>query len=149
MTRAVLIDPFQLTLTEVDWDGSYSHAYKLMNCEIIQPMRDDDLTMLIDEEGLLKDKEKMRFFNYTTRPDIMFQGKALIIGPWVADNSKDGGHEEALTIPLNMLQSRIVWRNDIIFTGFRLRSGIANHPIFGDVSYVKQEPIFIRKKHKS
>lgn len=74
--KAILIDPFAKTVTELDFSGKFEHAYKLIECNIIEfsyvlPSH----TLMIDEEGLFKNPQMPFNFNGYT-----FVGRALLTG---------------------------------------------------------------------
>lgn len=83
--KAILIDPFACTVTEVDWNGNIDHIYELISHESM-PVECFDCVSLgnagndaifVDDEGLFKDSE--RFFRYRDINQPM-AGKGLILG---------------------------------------------------------------------
>lgn len=88
--RAILIDPTEKTITEVEHDGSLDSLYRLVGAKPIdiRPCG-TNVVLVIDDEGLFK--EDQRFFSILGAPDFIFAGKALLMG-----NSDFG---EAIDLP--------------------------------------------------
>lgn len=88
--RAILIDPFERKITQVEYnnqfkeDGTYPGAYRLMQCDLIEVVYFDKVwehaEMYVDEEGLFK--QDLRFFiplfSLGAQP---IAGRALLVGP--------------------------------------------------------------------
>jgi len=78
--RAILIDPFTQTITEVKMvDTKLQTIYALIGCELITiTSLAEGIDMILDDEGLLKNSENQAYFKFgiTSQP---FAGKALII----------------------------------------------------------------------
>ena len=78
--RAILIDPFNETITEVKMvDTKIQTIYALLGCEIFTIVNlANKIDMLLDDEGLLKDSDKQAYFKFgiSSQP---FAGKALIV----------------------------------------------------------------------
>jgi hypothetical protein len=78
--RAILIDPFNETITEVKMvDTKLQTIYALLGCSIITiTSLADGIDMILDDEGLLKDSENHAYckFGISSQP---FAGKALIV----------------------------------------------------------------------
>ena len=78
--RAILIDPFTETITEVKMvDTKIQTIYALLGCDVITiTSLADGIDMILDDEGLLKDSEKQAYFKFgiASQP---FAGKALVI----------------------------------------------------------------------
>ena len=85
--RAILIDPFNETMTEVKMvDTKLQTIYALLGCSIITiTSLADGIDMILDDEGLLKDSENQAYFKFgiSSQP---FAGKALIVA---TDNEGD------------------------------------------------------------
>lgn len=73
---AILINPESKTITEVAFDGTLQHAYKLLDCDIVETVKlvNGDV-LLVDEEGLFKAKQHMFAIGLNT-----IRNKALVIG---------------------------------------------------------------------
>ena len=96
--RAILIDPFNQTITEVEYSGDYKQIYNLIDCNTftVSSISDAD-DLFLDDEGLLKDN---RYFTWSGHP---FAGKGLILAH----------DEEGDTIPttydLKEVLDRVEW----------------------------------------
>ena len=61
--KAILIDPLDQSVSEVDYNGDYKALYNLLNCRTFDCVRIDDTNdMYVDDEGLLKNPN--RYFKY-------------------------------------------------------------------------------------
>ena len=61
--KAILINPFDQSVSEVDYNGDYKEIYNLVNCSTFDCVRIDDTNdMYVDDEGLLKNPN--RYFKY-------------------------------------------------------------------------------------
>ena len=80
ITRAILIDPFNETITEVKMvDTKLQTIYTLLECRIITiTSLANGIDMVLDDEGLLKDSESQAYFKFGIGSQP-FAGKALII----------------------------------------------------------------------
>jgi hypothetical protein len=77
--RAILINPFAKTVSEVEYNGHYKHIYELIDCETFTVVRLSRTEVLfIDDEGLIVDKPQ-RFFSYAGYPQPL-AGIGLILG---------------------------------------------------------------------
>ncbi|NBX70010.1 MAG: DUF3846 domain-containing protein [Proteobacteria bacterium] len=78
--RAILIDPFTETITEVKMvDTKLQTIYALIGCELITITNlANGIDMILDDEGLLKDSESQAYFKFGIGSQP-FAGKALII----------------------------------------------------------------------
>ena len=74
--KAILINPFNQTITEVKYSGNFKEIYKLIDCGTFDCINiDDDNTLFVDDAGLLKENRYFYWKDYTN-----LAGKALIIG---------------------------------------------------------------------
>jgi hypothetical protein len=80
ITRAILIDPFTQTITEVKMvDIKLQTIYTLLECSIITiTSLANGIDMVLDDEGLLKDSENQAYFKFGIGSQP-FAGKALVI----------------------------------------------------------------------
>lgn len=78
--RAILIDPFNETITEVKMvDTKLQTIYTLLECRIITiTSLANGIDMVLDDEGLLKDSKKQAYFKFGIGSQP-FAGKALVI----------------------------------------------------------------------
>ena len=81
--KAILIDPENHTVTEVEYNGNYKHIYELIGCEtftVVDIGRDNNgLThsIFVDDEGLLNNPRYFFIWNGYQQP---LAGKGLILG---------------------------------------------------------------------
>jgi hypothetical protein len=104
--KAFLIDPFAKTITEIYTLAALTDVYTLTQCSIVEGVRlnDDDDTVYIDEEGLLKDLNQQAFFILTgTRASVTLAGRGVVFG-----TDQEGDWVEP-TITLAELQAMIKW----------------------------------------
>ena len=74
--KAILINPFNQTITEVEYSGNFKEIYKLIDCSTFDCINiDDNNTLFVDDEGLLQQNRYFYWKDYTN-----LAGKALIIG---------------------------------------------------------------------
>jgi len=96
--KAILINPFEETITEVEYTGDYKQIYDLIDCRTFDCVRlceSDDL--YVDDEGLLKDN---RYFSWSGRN---FAGKGLILA------HNDEGESVGTTYDLHEVVDRVEW----------------------------------------
>ena len=96
--RAILINPFDETIKEVDILGNIQDIYLLTGCttfDVVSLSDADD--MYVDDEGLLKDN---RYFSWSGRN---FAGKSLIMG------HDDEGNSISTTYDLQEVIDRVEW----------------------------------------
>ena len=81
MIKAILIDPFNETIMNVTLvDTKLQTIYALLGCNIITITNlQAGIDMVLDDEGLLKDKESQAYFKFGLHSQP-FAGKALVIG---------------------------------------------------------------------
>lgn len=84
--RAILIDPFKRDITEIDIDPSLDNLYSTLGVDLITIVRwDNKHALIIDDEGLLKEKESMEYF-WVKGSDQPFAGRGLLLGDEYGDN---------------------------------------------------------------
>jgi hypothetical protein len=84
--KAILIDPFAQTVTEIECDGEDSHEINnLLSTDAVVvttlwgvPVNGGRDMLLLDDEGLFK--ENNRFFHYAGHHEAALAGKALMVG---------------------------------------------------------------------
>jgi hypothetical protein len=80
MARAILIDPFTETVSNVTLvDTKLQTIYNLLGCDLITITSAFGADMILDDEGLLKDSGSQAYFKIgiSSQP---YAGKALLIG---------------------------------------------------------------------
>lgn len=98
--RAILIDPFKREITEIDIDPSLDNLYTTLGVDLITVVKwDKTHALILDDEGLLKDKESMEYF-WVAGSNQPFAGRALILGDEYGDN-------RAATLELSAVQSLV------------------------------------------
>ena len=80
--KAILIDPFDESVSEVDYNGDYKEIYNLTDCDSFDVVSLDDINdIYVDDAGLLKNPTRyFRIFSYTTMRISTLAGKGLILG---------------------------------------------------------------------
>lgn len=86
--KALLIDPFAMTITEVDDDfaGNLDVIYRIIGCSLFATVYigDQDDSIFVDGAGLLRDDAAMdeqRFFHVSTERGLFaLAGKGLVLG---------------------------------------------------------------------
>lgn len=78
--KAILIDPFTRSITEVEYSGNYQQIYDLIDAECFDVARINKHGdgIFVDDEGLLHDKEQC-FFLHEDYP-MPLAGKGLVLG---------------------------------------------------------------------
>lgn len=106
--RAILIDPYDKSISEIEYDGTLESAYAIISCYTIQGVSiDDDHVVYVDEEGLLH--EPKPFWQWWGSPNPI-AGKGLIV-------KIDGeGEDAAATVPLDTI-TKLVSFPPVRFTG--------------------------------
>lgn len=99
--KAILINPFDETVKEVEYTGDYREIYHLINCRTFDCVR---LTphedMYIDDEGLLINNQ--RYFRMV-EIDANYAGKALLL------SHDDEGETTATNWTLQDVKDMIEW----------------------------------------
>ena len=139
--RALLIDPFSQSISEVDYDGQWQSIAQL----IAIGSRPFTLVRManrhhiyLDDEGLYQPLQ--RFFKLKQYPQPL-AGRGLVL--------RDGedGDETPASIGVEELQSLILWLPPSIrFTGTTTREGEIDHPILGKLDVIESTPRFIDTK---
>jgi hypothetical protein len=103
MARAILIDPFTETVSQVTLvDTKFQTLRTLIDCEIITMTGlADGVDMILDDEGLLKDSNSQAYFKFGIGSQP-FAGKALIVG-----TDEEG---ETVSLPENITTEKIFER---------------------------------------
>lgn len=95
--RALLIDPFEQTITVIDYDGSLDMLQKLVGGNIeIAHIFDNEDTLFVNEEGLalqedaIKGKaEAWRSCAFDIGAHQPFSGRGVIVGEEIDEKSTD------------------------------------------------------------
>jgi hypothetical protein len=81
--KAIVIDPENKTVTEVDYSGDYKDIYKLIGCRTFDIVRIPTGLdgIYIDDEGLYAEKQAFwKFWFSTTQMPIKLVNKGLVLG---------------------------------------------------------------------
>ena len=71
----LLIDPFEMVIIPIYWDGTLASLYGILDCDTIDVARCGKYDIIVDGEGLTK--EKQAFFTSTRYPQPL-TGRALV-----------------------------------------------------------------------
>lgn len=84
--RAILIDPFTRSISEIDTDASLDEMYSILEVDLITVVRvNKDHAMILDDEGLLQPKITQEYF-HVQGSDQPFAGRAMILGDDYGEN---------------------------------------------------------------
>jgi len=141
--RALLINPFSESISEIDYDGDWKSIARLIAIEhrpftLVSLGDPERHHIYLDDEGLYQPAQ--RFFILRSYPSPL-AGRGLVLrdGP-------DGDEAEA-TLTLESLAAAIKWLPaSIRFTGTTTREGETDHPLLGRVSFIESTPRFIDTK---
>ena len=100
--KAILINPHEKIITEVEYSGNYKEIYSFIDCRTFDCVR---LTphedMYIDDEGLLIDNQ--RYFRLLGTSLNNFAGKALLL------SHDDEGKTTATNWTLQNVKNMVEW----------------------------------------
>lgn len=140
--KAILIDPFNETVTEVEHNGDYKHIYALLShpdhpvdCFTVVRIEYDD-AIFVDDEGLLKDPKHFFVLEGYDQP---LAGKGLVLGTNVV------GESVSPVSTLEDVRKRVSFRHDIRLLDFEHFEGTTDDPLLGkDTHVIGSRPIFIK-----
>lgn len=99
--RAILIDPFNKTVTAVETPGALQDIYNLIGCTTICAIQvDRKHHMYLDDNGLIHE-EKLPVFEWQGYPQPL-AGRGLIFGT-------DRSNEAAATMPLGVAETHVTF----------------------------------------
>ncbi len=102
--RAILIDPSNKTITEVDYNGDYQHIYALIGANCFDCVRigdDEEHTIYVDDEGLYNGKVQTGMFRYAGENPAYLAGKGLILA------TDEEGESVAATMALDAVADMV------------------------------------------
>lgn len=100
--RAILIDPFTRTVSEIDTDASLDDMYRLLDVDLITVIGvGASHAMILDDEGLLKDKEFQAYFTLEGMSQPL-AGKAMIL-------ADEYGENRPATLSLKEVEDKVIW----------------------------------------
>lgn len=129
--RAILIDPFTKTVTEVETEGGLHDIYKLIGCDTIDAvyLADGKHNIFVDDNGLTYN-EPLPVYQWQGYPQPL-AGRGLLMG------YNDEGNNVGATMPLGVVMAHVTFPAlviDEITTHSYTRSDgtfvIANRPHF-------------------
>lgn len=140
--KAILIDPFNETVTEVEHNGDYRHIYELLShpehpvdCFTVVGIEHND-AIFVDDEGLLKDPKHFFVWEDYAQP---LAGRGLVLG------TNDEGDSISPKSKIEDVKKRVSFRHDIRVHDFESFEGVTDHPILGKNTPVfGSRPIFIK-----
>ena len=104
--RAILINPEDKTVTEVDYDGDYKSIYKLIGCSTFDVVRTSTSNdgIYIDDEGLYAQIQfKWQFTFDNAYEPIKLVNKGLVLG------CNDEGDSVAPDSTVEDIKKNITW----------------------------------------
>jgi hypothetical protein len=97
--KAFLINPFDKTVSEVDYSGDYQDIYKLIDAELFEVVYiDGNNAIYVDEEGLFKNEQAFFQVGYA-----MLAGRGLVLG------TDDEGESISPAISLKDLAKKVTF----------------------------------------
>jgi hypothetical protein len=113
--RAILIDPYTRTVTEIENDGTLDGLYKAIQCEMVEAIRvGNNETMWLDEEGFLSEGRPV--FRLGDNAQAL-AGRAVILG------DKDG-ESTPTKLAVAAVAAAVKW-TDLESTGDFHEGGVA------------------------
>ena len=139
--RAILIDPVERTVSEVEYSGSSKDIYRLVDCETFTVVGiEHDDAIFVDDEGLLKDDPRY-YFIYRGH-DQPIAGKGLVLGT----DSEGESVEPVSTVDDIKVAVRFV---ELKLEGFKDVEGTIDHPLLGpNTPYFGHHPVFSKREEQ-
>jgi hypothetical protein len=141
--RAILIDPYNETISEVEHTGGIDSIYKLLSgperkvgtFTIVGLGKGE--TLYVDDEGLLHNPT--HFFQWQGYHQPL-AGRGLILG---SKRSEDA----ATKLSLDEAKARVRWANNLQYEGSDpIPEGTKTiHPVLGEMFVVGSTPVFSKK----
>jgi hypothetical protein len=145
LVKAILICPFEQTVTEVEHDANdYREIYKALShplhpvdCFTAVSISEQGDVIYVDDNGLLNNPK--HFFIWRDYPQPL-AGRGLILGTDAAD-----GETVGTTLRLDYVRRMVMFTNELRVAGFeQLPTTKVNHPILGEVTKIGSRPLFLR-----
>jgi hypothetical protein len=104
--RAILIDPFTRTVSDIDTDAGLDDLYEILQVDLITVLRvGAGHAMILDDGGLLKDSSEQEYFQLKGM-DQPLAGRGLIL-------ADEHGENRPATLTLKEVADKVVWlRNE-------------------------------------
>lgn len=130
--KAILIDPFTKTVSEVKHNGNYQEIYKFIKADCFDVVRiSEHEAIYVDDEGLYRQE---KFFAWDGYPQPL-AGRGLVLG------SDDEGNSVSTKLTLDEVRSKVTWP-DVRYTHQTTQEGYIDHPIFGRAFQIVNTPHF-------
>ena len=102
--KSILINPFDRTISEVEYSGNYQQIYDLIDCETYDCARINKHgdAIFVDDEGLISEKPQA-FFLHEDYPQPL-AGKGLVLGCRASD-----GETIAPTTTIGEVAAKVRW----------------------------------------
>lgn len=101
--NAILINPFEMTVSGVDYTGETEDLYRLIEARPFFPFRfDKKNTMYLDDNGIYRDPSRQAFFMFG-RCKQPLTGRALIVG------RTRGGYDASTKLSVKFIQNNVRW----------------------------------------
>ena len=114
--RAILIDPYARTITEIDHGGGLADLYKILQVELVCAVEISPKdTLWLDDEGFLAEGRPVFRIGDNAQP---LAGRGLILG-----HTREG-ESAATVLPLALVTKAVKW-TDLESTGDFHEGGIA------------------------
>ena len=93
--KAVLIDPYSQTVTNVEYSGDYKQIYEFIDASLFDLVRigdeGEDGDLFVDDEGLLKAGPETMYFSIFNSHALA--GRGLVLGSNGDGESADAPHD--------------------------------------------------------
>lgn len=102
--KAILVDPFARTITEVEYTGDYTNIYEHIQAQafdVVRINRKGD-AIFVDDEGLINGNENQQFFGWIGYVNPI-AGRGLILG------TDDEGESISPSIDIETAKQHVIW----------------------------------------
>lgn len=100
--RAILIDPFTRTVSDIDTDAGLDSLYDILQVDMITVMQvGASHCLILDDEGLLKSKIGQEYFQLRGM-DQPLAGRGLIL-------ADEYGESRPATLNLAEVEDKVIW----------------------------------------
>jgi len=100
--RAILINPFTRTVSDIDTAAGLDDLYEILRVDLITVIRvGASHALILDDEGLLKDKSEQEYFQLKGM-DQPLAGRGLIL-------ADEYGENRPATLTLKEVEDKVVW----------------------------------------
>lgn len=100
--RAILIDPFTRTVSDIDTAAGLDDLYEILQVDLITVMQvGASHALILDDEGLMKSKISQEYFQLTGMNQPL-AGRGLIL-------ADEYGESRPATLTLKEVEDKVVW----------------------------------------